>query len=279
MLHPYKNQSAFTLVELLTVVAIVAALAAIVFPVVAQTREKARQTACVSNVRQLGAALISYATDNDETFPYSYRDDIDNYWPHFIAAYSGAGPKEGKLHTCPTTGLRNTTYSTNPQIVGLYSPAPASANFFQTVVRRDEVTVPASIVLLGDGLARRDGSNVEPEFVRAAAEFAYPHPALRRDHTSDANWCAPWVVPNTDDCNNKQIAWRHNRGLNGTGGANFVFCDGHAQWETPGSLRDANWDVRCKPSVGCQGKDTTPNPADYPASNAACGYQSALNCL
>ena len=58
----------FTLIELLVVIAIIAILAAILFPVFAKAREKARQSSCLSNVKQLGLGLMMYAQDYDETY-------------------------------------------------------------------------------------------------------------------------------------------------------------------------------------------------------------------
>ena len=61
------RRNAFTLIELLVVIAIIAILAAILFPVFARAREKARQTSCLSNIKELELGLIMYKTDYDET--------------------------------------------------------------------------------------------------------------------------------------------------------------------------------------------------------------------
>src|SRR5437660_11377739 len=67
MMKQRLKQRAFTLIELLVVIAIIAILAAILFPVFAQARDKARQSACLSNCKQIGLAVTMYANDYDET--------------------------------------------------------------------------------------------------------------------------------------------------------------------------------------------------------------------
>ncbi|NLO06700.1 MAG: prepilin-type N-terminal cleavage/methylation domain-containing protein [candidate division WS1 bacterium] len=69
MVHIQRRRHGFTLIELLVVIAIIAILAAILFPVFARARAKARQTACLSNVKQISLALMMYAQDHDETCP------------------------------------------------------------------------------------------------------------------------------------------------------------------------------------------------------------------
>lgn len=63
------SKKAFTLIELLVVIAVIAILAAILFPVFAQAREKARQTTCLSNLKQLSLAFKQYQVDYDDNYP------------------------------------------------------------------------------------------------------------------------------------------------------------------------------------------------------------------
>ncbi|MHB1455872.1 MAG: type II secretion system protein [Armatimonadota bacterium] len=74
-----RNQKGFTLIELLVVIAIIAILAAILFPVFAKAREAARQTSCLSNMKQLGTALQMYMGDNEQGLPCAYFGVYDTY--------------------------------------------------------------------------------------------------------------------------------------------------------------------------------------------------------
>src|ERR1700732_5389452 len=69
-----KSRLAFTLIELLVVIAIIAILAAILFPVFATAKEAAKRTACLSNSRQQGMALMMYVNDFDGTMPSVYEN-------------------------------------------------------------------------------------------------------------------------------------------------------------------------------------------------------------
>src|SRR6516225_7077413 len=97
---PRRRAPAFTLIELLVVIAIIAILAAILFPVFAQAREKARATACLSNLKQLALGWLMYAQDYDETYvmtagqkPFDpnlgYAPQI--YWLEMIDPYVKSG--------------------------------------------------------------------------------------------------------------------------------------------------------------------------------------------
>ena len=75
------SRSAFTLIEIIVVVAIIATIAALLFPVFARARERARESACISNLRQIGQAFRMYMADYDNERP----DRLHRLLPTYIS--------------------------------------------------------------------------------------------------------------------------------------------------------------------------------------------------
>src|SRR5918999_2235755 len=104
-----RGRRGFTLIELLVVIAIIAILAAILFPVFAQAREKARETTCLSNCKQIALAFQMYAQDFDQQFtwqgPRLGDDNADFMAPNAKPTW-GAGLmpyiKSPKVYICPS---------------------------------------------------------------------------------------------------------------------------------------------------------------------------------
>ena len=127
-------RKAFTLIELLVVIAIIAILAAILFPVFAQAREKARQTTCLSNCKQIGLGITMYLNDYDETFPRNddciaparlpyqpnatgctgpYGQRVNHYkWQYWIYPYV----KNIQIFFCPSRSFDRTAWEQNGEI-------------------------------------------------------------------------------------------------------------------------------------------------------------------
>jgi len=110
------RSNAFTLIELLVVVAVIAIIAAILLPVFATAREKARQTTCISNLEQIGKAWMMYTQDYDEanvinTYPQSgtiycwfgaVKGGVIDTSRGFLTPYTRNNP----IHDCPSESLR-----------------------------------------------------------------------------------------------------------------------------------------------------------------------------
>jgi prepilin-type N-terminal cleavage/methylation domain-containing protein/prepilin-type processing-associated H-X9-DG protein len=94
-----RPRSAFTLIELLTVIAIIGILAAILIPVVGAVRENARAAACVSNMRQIGTGILLYAEDHQGYAPPAQKPPGTAFdtWHAYIAPYVGfeGNPSQG----------------------------------------------------------------------------------------------------------------------------------------------------------------------------------------
>jgi len=116
----------FTLIELLVVIAIIAILAAILFPVFAKAREKARQTSCLNNQRQIATSFMLYAQDHEEMLPQA---DI---------AWGAIGLDKGVL-VCPTKGKKQANGY-------VYS-------YFVAGLALGEITDPTTEMLVADGIA------------------------------------------------------------------------------------------------------------------------------
>jgi type II secretory pathway pseudopilin PulG len=99
------------LIELLVVIDIIAILAAILFPVFAQARDKARMATCLSNMRQVGNAFMMYVQDYDETFPYirfrgvgAQKGALTFTWKNAIRPYI----KSMEVYACPSNPFSRT---------------------------------------------------------------------------------------------------------------------------------------------------------------------------
>ena len=122
-----QRRNGFTLIELLVVIAIIAILAAILFPVFAQARAKARQTSCLSNMKQINLATAMYVQDYDESFyPHRFNSGTDTnpflqdpvgnatisgsarnktFWISLLQPYC----KNYQLFACPSNSARPTS--------------------------------------------------------------------------------------------------------------------------------------------------------------------------
>ncbi len=235
MVYAARRRSAvkaFTLIELLVVIAIIAILAAILFPVFAQARAKARQTACLSNEKQIGTALMMYAQDYDETLP------ISNYYPWCGNAVNAiTNPKwmdllfpyvkNTQVFTCPSfqgdtaehekyvyqpstcTGARATQYGTYV-INEVYQSMTAVSAHGPGGRPLAEIKLPADTLFVSETGDWTQNRNAAMGWTANTSVVATANPPYIRATIGGRDLPTNFLVHN--------------------GGVNNLFCDGHAKW-------------------------------------------------
>lgn len=151
---------AFTLIELLVVIAVISILSAILFPVFAAAREKARQTSCASNEKQLGLAFQQYTQDYDETYPVdSNGNGSEQGWAGqiypYVKSYGSFACPDDTSNTalsCPANNCNVCSYAMNANLME-QAPGVNPINTYAVVGR---LTAPSSTVLLCEVRGARD---------------------------------------------------------------------------------------------------------------------------
>ena len=258
--HLLRN--AFTLIELLVVVAIISIIAAILFPVFAKAREKARQATCASNLRQLGLAFAQYAQDYDEYVPCGNIHCLNEGWGGQLYSYlknagvfqcpddptsprSRTTASDGKAHICSPV-----SYAFNRNLNGRLDPDPlyvgygvdgalAEFNAPASTIEIYEIGVPDQLVWSGQyNVADLSTPNEAGGNVDATGHRSYSPAGNGLWARNDG---AVNVVQNTGFMgggNGRDIfddlqyvtAGRH------TDGSNFLLCDGHVKWMKPARI-------------------------------------------
>jgi prepilin-type N-terminal cleavage/methylation domain-containing protein/prepilin-type processing-associated H-X9-DG protein len=213
----------FTLIELLVVIAIIAIFAAILFPVFTQARRKARQAVCLSNMKQIGTALMMYVQDYDETLPLNdlvgnglgplngWRDPrAGDSWCSGIFPYV----KNLQIFVCPEAG--EITDPTNPFRAPATSEDGAVSYMMNYITRgRSLAAIPATadLIFLHEGDVRSRVAHCRPRPVTPSSRM--------------------YVQINAPFYNS-----RHNDG------AQLLFCDGHAKWRMKTAILVAEYGLK-----------------------------------
>src|SRR5688572_16846529 len=208
----------FTLIELLVVIAIVAILAAILFPVFAQAREKAQQSACLSNMKQVGLGLQMYAQDYDEVMPPgNVVPDFGapNAPPNFLGSLIPY-TRNRAIFACPSVPIASATGLSAKD----YDPTPFSASNYM-----------GNGVILGRSLAAASNpaESVYLQELGNKARYAYVRPYLP-DARKGTYGAWHFVRDGIERYSNRHF-----------GGGNLVFADGHAKYKSVKNMRSRDF--------------------------------------
>ncbi|HEY3329429.1 MAG TPA: DUF1559 domain-containing protein [Capsulimonadaceae bacterium] len=277
---------AFTLIELLVVIAIIAILAAILFPVFATAREKARQTSCASNEKQLALGLLQYVSDFDEMMPCGRVSTAPEYHGVAWAGQTYSYVKSTQAFACPDdvtvvpAGDVNhvvVSYAINSNVCGKsggpYGSTPAIS----------KLTMPAKTVMLSEVSKCSTVITTNPEAPNSKYSVATNGGWFANDKTN-------FDIANTGSAlatgwlGRTNTAARYYGFQNSSGsqlgpqfgrhsdGANYACMDGHVKWLKGDQVSSGD---SASSSTAAQGSPGTPGGGNWPGNAAGTEDKSA----